>query len=259
MTSSDRFSPRAKARLPRHAKTAETIGRRIMGGDLKPGATLPNAALLAREYKLSRPALREAIKILSGKGLISAAPRRGTVIRPRSDWNRLDDDVLAWEADEAPTPRFIRDLFELRRMIEPEAAALAAARATEPGVAEIGLALDFMARSEVRSDESVAADLAFHRAILKHSGNDFLATFAPVIGASLRIAIETQRSAEPSSDHFLPPHRMIFEAIRDRRPEDARSACLVLLRESEADALTGLDRQRPTSGGALPPTGNVPQ
>ncbi len=124
---------RVKARQPRHAKTAALIGRRIMGGDLEPGAILPNAALLAREFKLSRPSLREAMKILAAKGLLSAAPRRGTIVRPRSDWNRLDHDVLAWESEVAPTPRFIRDLFELRRMVEPEAAALAAQRATERG------------------------------------------------------------------------------------------------------------------------------
>ena len=243
MTITKRPASRPPARMPRHAKTAETIGRRILGGDLAPGSILPNAAQMAREYKLSRPALREAIKLLAGKGLISAAPRRGTVVRPRGDWHRLDDDVLSWEADEAPSPRFIRDLFELRRMIEPEAAAFAALRASQEGIDEIGLALDRMAHSSVKSNESVRADIAFHRAILTHSGNDFLAAFAPLIGASLRIAIETQRSVEPPSEHFVPSHRAVYLAIRDRRSEDARACSLALLADAEIDALGALERR----------------
>lgn len=231
---------RLKAHVPRHAKTAAFLGRRIMGGDLEPGVTLPNAALLARELKLSRPSLREAIKILAAKGLLSAAPRRGTIVRPRSDWNRLDHDVLSWEAEVAPTPRFIRDLFELRRMVEPEAAALAAVRATEAGQAEMLAAVEAMAVFEVKSEESIGADLAFHRAILTHSGNDFLATFAPAIEASLRIAILTQRKLGPLSAQFLPAHRAIYQAIRLHDPELARRESFAHLTQAEADAVGGL-------------------
>lgn len=231
---------RLNAYVPRHAKTAAFLGRRIMGGDLEPGVTLPNAALLARELKLSRPSLREAIKILAAKGLLSAAPRRGTIVRPRSDWNRLDHDVLSWEAEVAPTPRFIRDLFELRRMVEPEAAALAAVRATEVGQVEMLAALEAMTVFEVKSEESIRADLAFHRAILTHSGNDFLATFAPAIEASLRIAILAQRKLEPLSAQFLPPHRAIYHAIRAHDPELARRESFAHLTRAEEDAVGGL-------------------
>lgn len=231
-----------KAGLPRHARTAALIGQRIMNGDLAPGATLPNAVVLAREFNLSRPSLREAIKILAAKGLLAAAPRRGTTVRPRSEWNRLDHDVLAWEAEVAPTPQFIRDLFELRRMVEPEAAALAAVRATADGLAEISAALDVMATFGVRSEESVRADLAFHRAILTHSGNEFLATFAPAIEASLRITFETQRSAMPLAVHFVPSHRAIYDAIREHEPVLARTRTFAHLTKAETDAVTALDQ-----------------
>ena len=239
---------RLKPRQPRHAKTAALLGRRIMGGDLVPGSILPNAALLARELKLSRPSLREAMKILSAKGLLSATPRRGTIVRPRSDWNRLDHDVLAWEGDVAPTPRFIRDLFELRRMVEPEAAALAAKRASEPGLREIADALEAMGSFAMRSEESVAADLAFHRAILTHSGNEFLATFAPAIAASLRITFEAQRSAPSLSAQFIRSHQVIYEAIRDRAPERARERTFVHLSDAEGDALSGLEEPAGAQG-----------
>ena len=211
-----------------------------MGGDLEPGATLPNAASLARELKMSRPSLREAIKTLAAKGLLSASPRRGTIVRPRSDWNRLDQDVLAWEAEVAPTQQFIRDLFELRRMVEPEAASLASVRATDEGLVEIAAALDRMTRSGVISEESIAADLAFHRAILIHSCNEFLATFAPAIEASLRVTFEAQRSASPTSAHFVPPHQAIFDAIQGRQPELAKYRTIEHLTRAETDALHAL-------------------
>lgn len=229
------------ARRPRHAQTAEALGRRIVGGSLPPGAVLPNADLLAREYRVSRPALREAIKLLAGKGLLEMAPRRGTVVRPRAAWNRLDDDVINWELGEAPSATFVRNLFELRRMIEPEAAALAATRATGAGIADIEVALHAMRQADFASRDSIAADLDFHRAILTHSGNDFLATFAPAIEAYLRVTFDMQRHADRAATDYLRDHAAVFHAIRDRRPDQARAATLALLQPAEGDALAGLN------------------
>ena len=224
--------------------TAEALGRRIVGGTLKPGAVLPNADLLAREYKVSRPALREAIKLLAGKGLLEMAPRRGTVVRPRALWNRLDDDVIAWELGEAPTEKFFSSLFELRRMIEPEAAALAAQRATPDGIRLIESALATMGETDFTSPSSIRADLDFHRAILTHSGNDFLATFAPAIEACLTVTFSLQRSTDDKSKRFLRDHALVFEAIRDRNPDAARVASLALLAPAERDALAALSTAR---------------
>ncbi len=216
-----------------------------MGGKLKPGAVLPNADLLAREFKVSRPALREAIKLLAGKGLLEMAPRRGTVVRPRALWNRLDDDVITWEMGEAPNEAFIRNLFELRRMIEPEAAALAALRASPEGILAIEQALMTMGKASFTSLDSVRADLDFHRAVLTHSGNDFLATFAPAIEASLTITFRMQRRTDDDTRRFLHDHAMVFAAIRDRDPDAARTATLALLAPSEAEAIAGLMGAQP--------------
>lgn len=220
--------------------TAEALGRRIVGGSLKPGAVLPNADLLAREYQVSRPALREAIKLLAGKGLLEMAPRRGTVVRPRILWNRLDDDVITWELGEAPNELFVRSLFELRRMIEPEAAALAACRATPEGIVAVEHALEGMRRAGFVSPDSVRADLDFHRAILIHSGNDFLATFAPAIEASLTITFRIQRRKDYDTRRFLDEHALVCAAIQNRDPVQARAAVLALLHPAETDALAGL-------------------
>lgn len=240
MTGGRRGPAKTTANRPRHALTAEALGRRIVGGSIQPGAVLPNSDLLAREYRVSRPALREAIKLLAGKGLLEMAPRRGTVVRPRALWNRLDDDVIQWESGEAPSPQFVHSLFELRRMIEPEAAALAARRATDQGVEAIGSALAAMRRADFASRDSIQADLDFHRAILTHSGNELLATFAPAIEAHLGVTFDMQRHGVHGTTDFLRQHEVIFDAIRNRDEAAARAASLALLQPAEDEALAGL-------------------
>ena len=194
---------------------------------------MPNAELLAREYRVSRPALREAIKLLAGKGLLDMAPRRGTVVRPTSAWNRLDVDVIGWQAGEMQGSHFVRDLFELRRMIEPEAAALAAERASPEGIRAIGMAFQAMGKSDQASPTSILANLAFHRAILIHSCNDFLATFAAAIEAYLKATFDAQRSGPGPDSTMLRDYETLYIAIRDRKPEEARAAAIAMLTASD--------------------------
>src|SRR6476660_7156500 len=111
-----------------HGSVVHEIGVRILEGELKPGDTLPDNGSLA-EPEVSRTVVREAIKVLAAKGLVESRPKTGTRVRPRTDWNLLDPDVLAWQFAAGPFTRFIEDLFELRQMIEPQAAAMAARRA----------------------------------------------------------------------------------------------------------------------------------
>lgn len=221
------------AKRPRHAITAEAIGRRIVGGAIKPGTVLPNAELLAREYNVSRPSMREAIKLLAGKGLLEMAPRRGTVVRPKAAWNRLDVEVIGWEAGESQGANFVRDLFELRRMIEPEAAALAAERASPDGIRAIGLALQAIAAADHLSPMSVLADLAFHRAILIHSCNEFLSTFAAAIEAYLTATFQSRKSQRVPQAALFQDYEALYAAIRDRKPLEARAAAVALLRTAE--------------------------
>jgi DNA-binding FadR family transcriptional regulator len=219
---------------------AENIGRRIVSGDWQPGSLLPNLDDLAREFSVSRLSMREAMKVLVGKGLIDSRPRRGTVVRPRSEWSRLDADVLVWQMAEVPTAAFVRSLFEVRSIIEPEAAALVAMRATEEVLGEIGRAFAAMIHADPRSRESIKADVAFHEAILVGTGNEFIAAFAPVIATSLMATFSVQRRAHPDQGHFVPGHRAIFEAIKRGDPEAARTAFRALLTEAEADAMEGI-------------------
>lgn len=226
--------------VARPLQAAETIGRRIVSGSWEPGSILPSFDQLASEFSVSRLSVREAMRALAAKGLVDSKPRRGTIVRPRSEWSRLDHDVLVWQISDRPNAAFVRSLFEARAIIEPEAAALVAVRATEEALAEIERAFQAMATSDPRSRESIDADVAFHQGILNGTGNEFLAAFAPVIGTWLTKAFRVQRIAEPEQEHFVPQHRAIFEAIKRGDPEGARRAFRVLLTRSETDATSGI-------------------
>src|SRR5579871_5277797 len=89
-------SSRTFSRRSLHGQVAHDIGRRILGGLVKPGELLPSETELSQRLGVSRTALREAIKVLAGKGLIESRPKTGTRVRPRESWNFLDPDVLTW-------------------------------------------------------------------------------------------------------------------------------------------------------------------
>ena len=120
-----------------HGEFVHRIGVQILRGDLQPGDALPGEDELSGEYAVSRTVLREAVKVLAAKGLVEARPKTGTRVRPRSKWNLLDPDVLAWRFEASPDGDFFRNIVELRRIVEPEAARLAAERATDEEIAEL--------------------------------------------------------------------------------------------------------------------------
>lgn len=218
---------------------AAALGLRIVSGEWPHGAMLPTEAELSRDLSVSRPSLREAIKLLAGKGMIRSTPRRGTMVLPRDSWNRLDPDLLVWQVAHGANAVFVRDLFELRRMIEPQSAALVAGRgdldarrAIEKAVHEMRMAAD--------SHEEIAADLRFHRTIIGRTGNELLAAFLPVIEASLSISFQVSRAEGMSHDHVVPMHRAVSDAIFAQDSEGARAAMTALLDRSERDALEGV-------------------
>ena len=237
---SDAHGQRRAALVSRPIAAAETIGRRIVSGSWKPGSILPSFDQLADEFSVSRLSVREAMRALAAKGLVASKPRRGTMVRPRSEWSRLDHDVLVWQISEQPNAAFVRSLFEARAIIEPEAAALVAIRASEEVLADIERAFQAMATTDPRSLELIEADVAFHQNILNGTGNEFLAAFAPVIGTWLTKAFRVQRIAEPAQEHFVPQHRAVFEAIKRGDAEGARRAFRILLTRSETDAMSGI-------------------
>src|SRR5215813_13195899 len=116
-----------------HGQIVHTIGRQILRGELRPGDPIP----VPQDLPASRTALREAIKVLAAKGLVEAKPKTGTRVRARDAWNLLDPDVLAWRQEGAPPAKFVRTVTELRAIIEPGAAALAASRLSETAMSAL--------------------------------------------------------------------------------------------------------------------------
>ena len=113
------------------------LGRRIVGGVHREGELIDDEGRLGERFCVSKSVIREAIKLLVGKGLLEVRRGSGTRVRRRASWNLLDDDVLAWHLSTDPRPDFLRQLTEFRRVIEPSAASWAAKFGTEDEHAEI--------------------------------------------------------------------------------------------------------------------------
>jgi DNA-binding FadR family transcriptional regulator len=223
---------------------AAALGREIVRGVHPPGAQLPNAIEMCARFRVSRTALREAYSLLSAKALISARPKTGTRVRPRQEWNLFDPDVLAWHMQSEPTLEFISDLFVLRQMVEPEAAALAAERQPEGTIDDIASAYARMELFRDGSGELIEADLDFHMGVLGATSNPFLTALGGLIHASLQCAFRySWEGAARIQDSRLRQHGAILEAIRSGAPDLARRRMRELLSDSLEDVRVFLARR----------------
>jgi len=216
-----------------HGQTVEVIAQRILTGQFAEGSTLDIAALQT-EFDVSLTVLREALKVLAAKGMVDARPKRGTFVRPRADWSLLDGDVLRWQFARAARPSLFEDLHELRSIVEPGAASLAAARATDADVGALDAALDAMAAAGTDASAAVAADLAFHRALLAATHNELLVRMEVVIETGLA---ERDRMVHGAlgTDDPVPSHRAVVDAIRAHDSASAAEAMRRLLRKAFDD------------------------
>jgi DNA-binding FadR family transcriptional regulator len=213
----------------------EQIGGDIVQGRLLPGQPLPNEEELLARYEVSRTVLREALNVLSGKGLLDAKPRRGTIVRPRSEWSQLDPAILGWRDDSAePVGENADHLMELRRIIEPAAAELAAGRGTAEDHAAIAKAYDAMVAAGNDVQAFVDADVTFHVACLTAARNEFLLPVTHAIRVSLIASMRiTNRDSEQNRTVTLPLHKAISDAILARDAPAARLAMQVHLDDTE--------------------------
>ncbi len=218
---------RTKPRI--HDAVLRNLGARVLRGDVAPGAVLPNAEDLCRTLGISRTALREAVKVLSAKGLVESRPGVGIRVRPREDWNLLDPVVLSWHPDIAMEPLLLRSLVEARRLVEPAAAAMAAERATAVDLAGIETALDRM-RSAAGDIEAFAeADFDFHAALVGAARNVVFTNLLGTIGAVLTIIFQVSKHLSRTVDDVLAAHADVVERVRMRDAEGARLAMNRLL------------------------------
>lgn len=215
-----------------HKAAVEELARRIFDGTYDEGATL-DLPLLMEELDVSQTVLREAIKVLMAKGLVDARQKRGTFVRPRTDWNLFDADVLRWKLAAGAPDCFFSDLLELRRSIEPAAAALAAVRATEQDLAALDAALTAMAASDSDPVLHVRADASFHLALLTASHNLFFAQMYRVIIPAL---VERDRAVHKGDfEHPHAIHRAVVDQVRAGNPDGAHRAVLDLLDMAQRD------------------------
>lgn len=214
-----------------HQAIAQDIGMRILKGEFKPGTLLPKEAVWSRKYKMSRTAVREAIKTLSAKGLIISRTKVGSRVQPRDRWNLLDREILGWYSQSTNRRSFLNSIQQVRLVIEPEAAALAAANHTPESIGLIDAAMTQM-WDAASHEELVAADVNFHLSILRAAGNDLLVPLGFVIEAALAALFDY--TVRPKYWKAAKPlHEAIAVAIRQRRPEAARRAVRRLLEDTD--------------------------
>ncbi|NUP44562.1 MAG: FadR family transcriptional regulator [Streptomyces sp.] len=216
-----------------HGQVVRQLGARIVGGDFAEGEILDVRALGA-ELDVSLTVMRESLKVLAGKGLIDARQKRGTFVRPRAAWNLLDSDVIRWRVERGDGERLMRDLADVRSLVEPAAAHRAARRRTEADLVALGTALAAMADARGDTAAEAEADASFHRALLAATGNELLARLDLLLEPGLR---ERDRlvHARGGADDPVPSHRAVLDAIRDQDAPRAELAMLDLLAKAAED------------------------
>jgi GntR family galactonate operon transcriptional repressor len=222
-------------------QVAGDLGVRIVAGEFDDRPSLPTEIEIQTEFSVSRTAVREAIRLLSAKGLIETRPKTGTRVRPRSDWNLLDPDVLRWQLEAGPEPEFIENLFSMRAIFEPEAARSAALHATDDKIEMMRRSLDDMILQPLGSIEQVEADLAFHKSILEGSGNSLLRSLGSLIESALLAMFRINWMARSTSHvERMDMHRAVFLAIEARKASEAANAMQILIDSSKADSLAAI-------------------
>lgn len=223
-----------------HGAIARDLGIAIVSGAHQPGDILGNEIALSERLAVSRSAYREAVRILAAKGLVESRPRTGTRVLPMARWNLLDGDVLAWLFAAEPGARIVDGLFELRIIIEPAAAALAAVRRTDAQLAHMRAMLIEMETKTLKTEEGQAADRDFHQTLLEATDNPALVSLASTIGAGVRwTTLYKQRKRRLPPDP-MPEHWAVFDAIAAGDAERARQAMAALVAHALAQTAEAL-------------------
>jgi DNA-binding FadR family transcriptional regulator len=242
--------PNAPVRLRVHGSIAREIGLAIVSGRLRPGHVLAGEIEASEKRQVSRTAYREAIRILCAKGLIQSRPRTGTRVSQISDWHLLDPDVLEWLFTGDPKAEVIHGVFELRTIVEPAAAALAAARRSQAHLTAMRRALDAMTLHTLNKPEGREADKAFHAALLAATANPFVISLTNGVTAAVNALTEfKQRLAKITRDP-VPDHVRVYDAIAARDADAARDAMIKLIRLAVLD-MPAKQRPRPPASTSM--------
>jgi DNA-binding FadR family transcriptional regulator len=221
--------------LPIHQALARELGIAILSGTYQPGDCFGGEIEQSEAHGVSRTAYREAMSILTAKGLLESRPKAGTHVTPRRQWHLLDPEVLEWMFAGTPDMGFIRDLFELREVIEPAAAALAAVRRDDSHVDRMDAGLAGMREHGLATAEGQAADEEFHTALLEATHNQALSSLTMSVAAAIRWTTRFKQMQRQHPRDPLPEHVALRDEVAARSPDRAEAAMHELLRLALAD------------------------
>lgn len=212
-----------------HTWVAQELGARIVSGAYPAGEYIPSEGRLVDELGVSRTAMREAFKLLSAKGLIESRPKLGTRVRPPKDWNMFDPDILRWYFDNNPKPQFYTDLYVMREVIEPSAAAMAATHRTPAQLEELERACQAMERAEPGTDAVFRSDVNFHLGVLAATNNVFFASLGKTIETALESSFRLSSAIAEEFEDALPGHRAVLDAIQAKDDAAAKRCMQTIL------------------------------
>lgn len=237
-----------------HGNTVDHLGEAIVAGRYPAGSSIPSAPRLCEELGVSRTVIRESVKSLVAKGLVSTGPRVGTRVLSEDQWNWFDPDVILWKSKSGLTREFLRDLQDLRRVLEPAAVRMAAERATARDLAEIAAAYEGMRKAVEEGGDYVAHDLLFHQGLLRASHNRMIVQMSKVLSALLRTSFEISTSRKDGPKSSLPLHRAVLDAVIARNPAKAEKAVLILIDGANQDIEEVLAGRRKLPSLNVPPS-----
>jgi GntR family galactonate operon transcriptional repressor len=224
-----------------HGRVIGSLGESIVRGLYPPGSILPREPELMTIYQASRTTIREAIKVLSAKGLVESRQRIGTWVSERSHWNIFDSDVLHWHAFDDIDDSMLKDLIEMRQVVEPPMARFAAIRATLDDIALIGERCEDMRRSMHDMEAYATADVRFHLAVFHASHNAMLRRFAHIVADFLQISFQIQQRALDSRGNRIKDdyaqHLKLYQAINRSDAAAAEAIMMDVIMDGKASLL----------------------
>jgi len=225
-----------------HDYVLNRLGADICTGVYAAGTVLPPEPDLCELLGVSRIVVREAIKSLSARGLVAVRRRTGTLVQSQENWQLFDPKVVVWRASTGMVDeKYIADLMELRRVIEPAAARYAAQRASDEDIQAMRQHLEAMANAINGQGEYVPADLAFHGAILDACHNQFLRQMQQAINVILEVSFDLCIQVPDGPARSQPLHEALLSAIAARNPAQAEKAVLEIIERAEDDLHASVD------------------
>lgn len=210
------------------------LGEAIVKGDYPIGSRMPSEAVLCEQFAVSRSATREAVKMLSAKGLISSRPKQGITVNPESNWNLYDSEVLEWILKSKPSLQLLKEFTQVRFAIEPMAAKLAAENATPQQLTQIEEALYRIAEAQEGLDDQLDAHINFLNMILLASGNRFFIQLTQFVDAALRVSIRYTNQVKGISNTDVTFHVKVYNAIKDGDGTSAQALIYEVLSDAVA-------------------------